>query len=167
MKKSIRSLAHAGIIAAAYVALSLISTSLGIAFGPVQFRISEALCVLPFLFPEAVGGLFAGCLVTNILSPYGPLDLVVGSLATLLAALVTRRCRLRVLAPLPPALFNGVMIGALISFYEVGFTDAFAAAFTLNFASVASGEALMCYAFGLPLLAALEKRGIGKSAYSG
>ncbi len=162
MNKRVRSLTRAGVIAAAYVALSLISTSLGIAFGPVQFRVSEALCVLPFLFPEAVGGLFAGCLVVNILSPYGPLDLVVGSLATLLAALVTRRCRKRILAPLPPALFNGVMVGALISFYEVGFTDAFAAAFAINFASVALGEAVVCFALGLPLLAALEKRGMGK-----
>ncbi|MBQ2830639.1 MAG: QueT transporter family protein [Oscillospiraceae bacterium] len=162
MNKRVLSLTRAAVIAAAYVALSLISASLGIAFGPVQARLSEALCVLPFLVPEAVGGLFVGCLVTNILSPYGPLDLVVGSLATLLAALATRRCRLRVLAPLPPALFNGVMVGALISFYEVGFTDAFAAAFALNFASVASEEALVCYAFGLPLLGALEKRGIGR-----
>jgi len=162
MKRNVRSLTRAALIAAAYIVLSLISTSLGIAFGPVQLRVSEALCVLPLLFPEAVGGLFAGCLVTNILSPYGPLDLVVGSLATLLAALATRRCRKRILAPLPPALFNGVMVGALISFYEVGFTDAFAAAFAINFASVASGEALVCSAFGLPLLAALEKRRVAK-----
>ena len=98
-KFSARSLALSGVIAALYAALSLVSTAMGLGFGTVQLRLSEALCVLPILFPEAVPGLAVGCLVTNLLSPYGAADLIFGTLATLLAAVLTRRIRKRALAP--------------------------------------------------------------------
>lgn len=86
-------LTRAAAVGAAYAVLSLFSSVFSLTFGAVQCRFSEALCVLPFFFPETVWGLFAGCLITNILSPYGLLDLIVGSLATLIAALLTARCR--------------------------------------------------------------------------
>ena len=95
--------------------------------GVVQCRFSEALCVLPFFFPETVWGLFAGCLITNILSPYGLLDLIVGSLATLIAALLTARCRKKWLAPLPPVVLNTLLVGAVIAYEETGLTAAFPA----------------------------------------
>ena len=93
-----------GVIAAAYAALTLVASAMNLAYGPVQFRFSEALTVLPFLFPGTWPGLFVGCLVANLLSPYGPIDIVIGSLATLLAAIWTEKVDRPWLAPLPPVL---------------------------------------------------------------
>ncbi len=152
-------LARAGVIAALYVALTYLAGLLNLAYGPVQFRFSEALTVLPFLFPEAVPGLFAGCIVSNLLSPYGVLDLVVGSAATLLAALWTAKCHSRYLAPLPPVLCNLLLVGAMIAWYEAGFGPGFGAAFAYNALTVGAGEAVVCYALGLPLLRVLSARG--------
>lgn len=149
---TIRRITTAAVVGAAYIVLSLLGSIFGISFGPIQCRFSEALCVLPFLFPETAWGLFIGCLVVNILSPYGLLDLVVGSLTTLLAALLTARCPNRYLAPLPPVLLNGILIGGIIAFEQTGFGAAFAAAFWFNACSVAVGEAIACYGLGLLLL---------------
>lgn len=102
-KFSARSLALSGVIAALYAALSLVSTAMGLGFGTVQLRLSEALCVLPILFPEAVPGLAVGCLVTNLLSPYGAADLIFGTLATLLAAVLTRGSAGGLSRPCPPS----------------------------------------------------------------
>ena len=85
-KWSPRQLATAAIIAALYTVMSLMSSVFGLTYGPIQCRFSEALTVLPFFLPEAVPGLFVGCLVTNLMSTVGPLDIVIGSMATLLAA---------------------------------------------------------------------------------
>ena len=147
-----RQIAIAGIIAAVYTIMSLCSSVFGIAYGPIQCRFSEALTVLPFLMPEAIPGLFVGCLVTNLMSTVGPLDLIFGSLATLLAALWTRKMPNRYLAPLPPVLCNAIIIGAMIAWYETGFTDTFGGAFLFNALAVGIGECIACYALGLPLL---------------
>ena len=91
-----KKLTRCALVAAIYVALTMLSNALNLAYGPIQLRFSEAMTVLPFLMPEASWGLFIGCVLSNILSPYGPLDMIVGSAATLLAALLTarrRRCR--------------------------------------------------------------------------
>ena len=129
-------LTRAAAVGAAYAVLSLFSSVFSLTFGVVQCRFSEALCVLPFFFPETVWGLFAGCLITNILSPYGLLDLIVGSLATLIAALLTARCRKKWLAPLPPA---------------------FPATWAINGLTVGAGEAIACYGLGMLLLWQLPK----------
>ena len=105
-KITTRCLARAGIIAALYVVLTYLAGLMNLAYGPVQFRFSEALTVLPFLFPEAIPGLFVGCIVSNLISPYGVLDLVVGSAATLLAAVWTAKCGKRWFAPMPPVIMN-------------------------------------------------------------
>ena len=152
-----RQLATAGIIAALYTVLSLFASVFGIAYGPIQCRFSEALTVLPFFLPEAVPGLFIGCLVTNLMSTVGPLDIIFGSLATLLAALWTRRMPNKWLAPLPPVLCNAVIIGAMIAWYEVGFTSAFAGALAYNALTVGLGEAVACYVLGLLLLELLPR----------
>ena len=91
-----KKLTRCALIAAIYVALTMLSNALNLAYGPIQLRFSEAMTVLPFLMPEASWGLFIGCVLSNILSPYGPLDMIVGSAATLLAALLTARCRNKV-----------------------------------------------------------------------
>ena len=157
MHFSTKSLTRAAIIAAAYCALSLVSSALSLAYGPVQLRFSEALCVLPFLMPEAVWGLFVGCLLTNVLSPYGLLDLIFGSAATLLAALLSARCKTRVGAAVPPILCNAVLVGALLAWEVGGTAESFGTLFVYNAATVGAGEAAVCLVLGLPLLRILEK----------
>ena len=150
-------LATAGVIAALYAVLAYFASIFGIAYGPIQCRFSEALCVLPFLFPAATPGLFVGCLVANLLSPYGALDIIFGSLATLLAAVWTQHTHHKWLAPLPPVLCNAVIVGAVISFQQTGFTGAFAGAYVYNAVTVGVGEAIACYVLGGVLLTVLPK----------
>ena len=150
-----RDLTLAAMVAALYAVMSYFGNLFGLTYGPIQFRFSEALCVLPFLFPAATPGLFVGCLVTNLLSPYGPLDIVAGSLATLLAALWTGRVKRAWMAPLPPVLCNAVLVGFTLGFAQVGFTPALPAAWVFNGLTVGVGELGVCYALGLLLLKAL------------
>ena len=124
-----KKLTRCALIAAIYVALTMLSNALNLAYGPIQLRFSEAMTVLPFLMPEASWGLFIGCVLSNILSPYGPLDMIVGSAATLLAALLTARCRNKWTAALPPVLCNAILIGALIAWEEAGVGNGFPPAF--------------------------------------
>jgi len=151
-----RDLAIAGIIAALYAVLSYFSSIFGVAFGPVQCRFSEALCVLPFLTPAAVPGLFVGCLVSNLLSPYGALDIVFGSLATLLAALWTAKVRRPWLAPLPPVVCNAILVGAVITIQQTS-ADLFLGGFAYNALTVGLGEALVCCVLGGLLLKKLPR----------
>lgn len=112
LQYSTRDLARAAVIAAAYAALAWISNFFGLAFPAIQFRLSEALCVLPCRDRKAaIPGLAVGCLITNLLSPYGLLDLVVGTLATLLAAVWSGRCRSAWTAAVPPVVCNAVIVG--------------------------------------------------------
>lgn len=156
---SVRQLTLAAVIGALYAVLTMTASVFGITYGPIQCRVSEALCVLPFFFPEAKWGLFIGCLVANILSPYGLPDVVFGSLATLLAACVTAKlpAKCKWLAPLPPVISNALIIGALLGWYGAGFGPAFPATFAFNAATVGLGELIACYVFGGILLAALPK----------
>ena len=159
MKKiAVRQLTTAAMVCAAYAVLAIFGSIFGISYGPIQCRFSEALCVLPFLFPETAWGLGVGCLIANILSPYGLLDIIIGSLTTLISAHITARCRNRYLAPLPPVILNGVLVGGIITFEQVGFGRAFIPTYLLNALSVALGEAIACYGLGLLLLKALEKK---------
>ena len=79
MKLRTKQLTLAALTAAAYAVLSYFGSIFGITYGPIQCRFSEALCVLPFFLPETAWGLGVGCLIANLLSPYGVLDIVVGS----------------------------------------------------------------------------------------
>ena len=154
-KFTTRDLALAAMLAAVYAVLTM---SLPVPqYGAVQIRFAEALTVLPFLFPAATPGLFVGCLVANLLSPYGLLDVVTGSAATLLACLCTQRVKSRWLAPLPPVIFNAVIVGATIAFAEAGLGSAFGPAYAFNALTVGLGELVACYVLGLPLLAALPR----------
>ena len=146
LQYSTRDLARAAVIAAAYAALAWISNFFGLAFPAIQFRLSEALCVLPCRDRKAaIPGLAVGCLITNLLSPYGLLDLVVGTLATLLAAVWSGRCRSAWTAAVPPVVCNMVLVGAMLA---------------CNALTVSIGEAAVCFLLGVPLLRALEKRAI-------
>lgn len=156
---TLHQLTRAAVIGALYAVLTLGASIFGITYGPVQCRVSEALCVLPFFFPEAKWGLFVGCLVANLISPYGLPDTILGSLATLLAACITAQipAKLKWLAPLPPVIANAVIVGALLAWYEAGFGPAFPALYTFNAATVGLGELIACYVFGGVVLTALPK----------
>lgn len=147
---STRRLCVAGVVGALYAVLTLTLPMLS--YGPLQIRFSEALTVLPFFLPETVPGLAVGCLVSNLIgSPYA-LDWVVGTLATLLAAFWSSKLKHIWFAPLPPVICNMVIIGAEITWFEVGFTDAFPAAWSYNAITVGVGELLACYILGMILL---------------
>ena len=144
-----RQLAIAGIIAAVYAVLTLFLPIPQ--YGGVQLRVAEAMTVLPFLLPEAIPGLAVGCFLANLSSPF-VLDWVVGTAATLIAALWTSRLRNKWLTPIPPVLCNAVIIGAEIAWLSMGEGAPFLPAFVLNAATVGLGEAIACGALGLPLL---------------
>jgi uncharacterized membrane protein len=156
-KIRVKSIVLAGMIGALYAVLSYFGSIFGLTFWAVQFRFAEALTVLPFLFPETAPGLFIGCLITNLLSPYGLVDIVCGSLATALAAFLTAKMPNRWLAPLPAVLCNGIIVGGMIAWYEVGFGAGFWPVFTVNGAWVALGEIGPCYVLGMLLLTVIPK----------
>lgn len=154
----IRFLTRSGVIAAMYAALTLVISPL--AFGNWQLRISEALTVLPLYFPEAIPGLFVGCLLSNLIT-MNVFDIVFGSLATLLAAYLTYLCRnlgraKKYTAVLPPIFVNAIVVGAVLSF-TTAHGDSFWVAFALNFFSIFIGEALSCGILGLGLCFVLER----------
>lgn len=142
-------IAFSAVIAAVYAGLTIALAPISYNF--IQFRVSEALTVLPFLFPQAVPGLFIGCLVANIYGGLGIYDIVFGSLATLLAAWLTSKMPSRFLAPLPPVLVNAVVIGFMWSYFS-------GMPFYLTGGYVALGQLGACYILGLPLLLFLGKR---------
>ncbi|MBR5381283.1 MAG: QueT transporter family protein [Oscillospiraceae bacterium] len=159
---TVRKMAAAAVIAAVYAALSMALAP--ISYGPIQFRISEVLCILPFFLPFSTWGLFLGCIIANLLSAYGPLDIVFGSLATLLAALCTagfgKRSRSvvsKAAGCFMPVLFNGIIVGAVIAWSETNGGDAFLPAYLLDAGTVAFGEAAVLYVIGLPLMINLPK----------
>lgn len=158
----LRFLTRAAIIGALYAALTLIL--LPFSFGAVQFRVSEAMTVLPVFFPEAIPGLFIGCIISNIMTPNIPvLDVVFGSLATLAAAYLTSRLRSSrgikraILAPLPPVIINAVVVGAVITFSVVRTGDSFFTLFVTNAISVGAGETAVCYLLGVPLMLIVDR----------
>jgi len=157
MRSKTHLLALNGVVAASYAALTLVASALNLAYGPVQFRFSEALTILPFLFPGTWPGLFVGCLLANLLSPYGPLDIILGSLATLIAAILTEKTNNRWLAPLFPVLSNAILVGGMLAWYEVGFTAQFPPLFAVNALWVGLGEAVVCYILGGLLIKAVPK----------
>lgn len=153
-----RFMTRAGIIAALYVAATLFLAPLS--FGAIQCRISEALTLLPVLTPAAVPGLFIGCLIANMLGTAVWYDVLLGSLTTLLAAILTRRLRERpTVAALPPVILNGLIVGSVVYFaYEFSPEAGFQAAqLVITMASVAIGEAAACCGLGVLLVSALKK----------
>jgi len=115
MKNNTLYLTRGALIAALYVAFTYLSSLFGLSSGVIQFRISEALCVLPLFIPEAVMGLFVGCILSNLLTGAVLWDIVFGSLATLVGAILTRLLRvlpekLKWLATLPPVISNAVIV---------------------------------------------------------
>lgn len=161
MKKGVfsaRFMAEAGIIAALYFVLTVAIAPLS--YGQLQIRISEALCILPFFTPAAVPGLFVGCVLANLFSPFGLWDIVFGSLATLIAALITYRIKVKWLLPLPTIIINALVIGAELTLLSAlpEFGDILPRTFFwIAAAYVAAGEAIATYVLGMPLFFLLNK----------
>lgn len=151
MKKRTLFVCHAAIIAAMYVALSYVSAMLGLSSGVIQCRISEALCILPVFTPAAIPGVTVGCLLFNLLSACDWIDVIFGTLATLIGALVAYLLRrFRYLAPIPTILANTLIIPFVLRFaYHV--EDALPFLFTTVFI----GEVISAGVLGYVLMAAV------------
>ncbi len=154
-KFSTKYLAYGAVVAAVYAVLTI---NLPFQYGEVQYRVAEAMTVLPFLFPWATPGLIVGCFLANLIgSPY-VLDWVFGTLATALGCFLTERMPNKWLAPLPPVLCNAVIVGGEIAFSMAGgFGGSFWTLYAVNAVSVGFGELVVCYILGLGLLAVLPK----------
>lgn len=163
----VRFLALSAVIAALYAVLTYVAAALNLAYGPFQFRFSEALTVLPTFTPAAIPGLAVGCLLSNLASPLGMVDWVFGTLATLLAAgssYMLRNVRWKeipILAPLPPVIFNALIVGFEVSCLSdtgvFGFGNASLAGFLAGAISVGVGELVVCYVLGIPLMLAIRR----------
>ena len=148
-----RNLCLAAAVAALYAILT--AALAPISYGGVQCRVAEALSVLPILLPEAIPGLFAGCLLANLLSPAPFLaDIVFGSLATLAAAAATYALRAQKtwIALLPPVVLNAVVVGMVVHAFFAP-----EAPVALCMLQVGAGQAAAVYVPGTALLVALRK----------
>jgi uncharacterized membrane protein len=152
------SITRMALLAAIYASLTLALAP--ISYGPLQIRVSEALTILPFMFPWAIPGIFIGCLLANIIGTLmgvslGMLDIIFGSLASLLAAFLTSKCKKIWFAPIPPVVVNAVIIGALLTYViapETGFYG------FLSFAGwVGLGQIIACFGLGIPLYFAVKR----------
>lgn len=165
MKKGTAYTVQAALIAAIYAALTYAVAPLS--FGATQFRISEALTVLPVFTPAAIPGLAIGCIIANIGSPYGPIDILLGTVATVLAALATRLTRNIKIKNIPllsfifPTVFNGIIIGAEIMMFTPG--QAGIVGFFTSASGVALGEIVVCYTLGILLYIGLKNQKYSKS----
>ena len=164
MNKKVVSLAHAAVIAALYVVLTFAANSFGLASSAIQVRLSEALTMLPCFTPAAIPGLFIGCLLSNILTGCMPLDILFGSLATLLGALGTYMLcgRAKVsaqtnnakiwLAPLAPIIANTLIVPFVLAYvYQ------FEGSIFYFVITVGIGEVLSCGVLGMMLLKTLQR----------
>jgi uncharacterized membrane protein len=136
--KRIKHIVKAGIIAAIYVVLTLVLGETS--FGPIQFRISEALTILPFFEPAAIPGLFVGCFLANIFGGYGFVDIFFGSLTTLLAAYLTSKMPNKYIATLPPILLNAVIVSIWVS--KISNVPYIATVYTIGFSEFVSAGIL-------------------------
>ncbi len=150
MNKNVRFIVNAGLIAAIYVVLVLVFSFSS--FGPIQFRVAEALTILPFFTPAAIPGLFIGCVIANLLGGAIIWDTIFGSLATLIAAFMSYKLRKNAwLVPVPPIVVNSIVVGLLLK-YAYGIPDGL----FLLMGSVFLGQLVAVYGLGMVLLKGLK-----------
>lgn len=154
MKRSlmVKNLVLCGVIAAMYTALTVLLEP--ISYGGTQFRISEALTLLPMLFPQTVPALAVGCFLANLLGGCTLLDIIFGSLATLLAAYLTSKHTNPFLGAVYPVVINAIVIGAVLT---VTTAEPSWALLGLNMAGVGIGQLGACYLVGVPLVYVLRR----------
>lgn len=148
-KNSLLMLIRSAVIAALYFCLTTLLSP--ISFGTIQFRVSEAMCLLPFIFPEASIGLGVGCALANLSSPFGILDVVVGSLVTLTAGILTSKCKNIFIAGLPPVLLNAFILPIVWSF--MGAPELY----IVNVLSLLLTQSVVIFGGGVPLVKLLKK----------
>ncbi|MDD3279039.1 MAG: QueT transporter family protein [Lachnospiraceae bacterium] len=154
--KKVLYLTQGAMIAALYIILTYLANSLGLANYAIQVRFSEALTILPFFTPAAIPGLFAGCILSNLLTGCMPLDIIFGSLATLAGAFGTYALRKKSpwLAPLPPIIANTIVVPFILSYvYQ------FEGSIPYFMLTVGAGEVISCGILGMILLFALNRLG--------
>ena len=154
-KLNTRTIALSGIVAAVYAVITIVWP---LSYGSVQFRLSEALCVLPAFVPVTGIGLTVGCLVANLFSTVSALDIVIGTIATAIGCVFTTRCKKVWAMPLPTVISNTVLVGAMLAF--VYSPDALLQGFVVNAAGVALGELVVLYALGVPLAVYLKRSNV-------
>ena len=154
MNKKVTFIVQAGIIAALYVVLTFLANAMGLVSGAIQFRLSEALTILPYFTTAAIPGLWIGCILANFLTGCALYDIIFGSLATLLGAVFSYLLRKnKWLVPIPPIVANVLIVPWVLRFvYEV--PDAI----WYLMLTVGIGEVVCCGVLGMLLLFALEKR---------
>ena len=154
MNKKVTFIVQAGIIAALYVVLTFLANAMGLASGAIQFRLSEALTILPYFTTAAIPGLWIGCILANFLTGCALYDIIFGSLATLLGAVFSYLLRKnKWLVPIPPIVANVLIVPWVLRFvYEI--PDAI----WYLMLTVGIGEVVCCGVLGMLLLFALEKR---------
>ncbi len=151
--KKVLLLTQGALIAALYVVLTYVVNLFGLANGAIQVRLSEALCILPIFTPAAIPGLFVGCLLSNTLTGCMALDIVFGSLATLVGALGTYLLRkTRFIFTLPPVIAN-MLVVPLVLRYVYGLGDAY----WYLVVTVGIGEIISICGLGMLLKATLWK----------
>ena len=151
-RKNVTFLTHAAMIAAIYVVLTVVFQPFS--FGEVQVRISEMLTILPIFTPAAIPGLFVGCLISNFLGGAILLDVIFGSIATLIGAVFTWKLRnsSKWLAPLPPIVANAIIVPFTLYYgYGVNLPIPF------MMLTVGIGEVISCGVLGMILYGALNK----------
>lgn len=160
-KKRIEYITYSAIISALYVALSWVSNILGLASYAVQLRLSEALCALCYFTSAAAPGMFIGCLISNLTMSAQPLDIIFGSLATLVGAYLGTKIKNKYLVPLPTVIANAIVVPFVVLFcYTSGVKSV--GVYTVIALSVTAGEVLSAYVLGILLLMAIDKRKIFK-----
>lgn len=152
--KKVLFVTQAAVIAALYVVLTLLANAFGLANYAVQVRFSESLTILPFFIPAAIPGLVVGCFLSNILTGCMLLDIIFGTVATLLGALGTHALRKhKWLAPIPPIVANTIIVPFVLAYvYQ------FEGSIPYFMLTVGAGEVISCGILGMILLFALEKR---------
>lgn len=158
-RTSLQRLVRIAFIAAVYAAVCIVLAPLS--YGSIQIRLSEALTLLPVLMPDAIWGVTLGCFLSNLYS-MSPWDMLFGTLATLISALLTyklARVRTRglpIMAAIPPIFVNAVIIGAEITLIFMPETSS-AATLLWNMLFVGIGQTISCGLIGVPLVAFMEK----------
>ena len=157
--KNVLFIVQAAMVAAVYVALTMLSSMAGLASGTIQVRVSEALCILPIFLPAAVPGLWLGCFLANLLTGGILVDVIFGSIATLLGAIGTRLLRKhKFLCTWPPVLANMIIVPFVLR-YGYGFVTEYNGidwSIPFNALTVGIGEIITCVVMGSILLKALS-----------
>ncbi len=152
-----RQIALSGIAAGLYVAVTVLTASF--AYGNIQFRIADAMCLLVCIEPSLTVGLTLGCLIANLFSTVSALDMIIGTAGTLLGCLLTVHIKKTWLLPIPTILSNAILVGAMLSWVLMPASE-FWTGFVVMGGEVALGEAAVLYALGVPLVIAMRRTGL-------